>query len=763
MNRHIIRLKHPASWHTDSWNNPSHGNVAPDNGAWRDALRLGNGLTGALIHGAIAEETIQFTRYELWHHGNPGPQIPDVSDAFRQMRALIDAGDYAAANTNLFAKALTEKGYYAEPHVPYPLGSLKCLYAPASMFRNYERGIDMRSGESFVRFKIGTVQFMRKAFVSRADDITVIKITADAPFTTSYYFEMHEKEGAFHELYSHAIHSCSADKSTGVNIYFTGDISTTIADKRLFVTGREYMIFVQAYAGKAPSDFAALRRLSYEELLARHTALHTTLYDSVDIELAADDAHNASCEQLLAEAYDDAASPVLLEKLWRYGRYLFISSASENGIPVPLYGLWPGADDLPWTQYVANENVEMTYWHVLAGGLSYSIKPLIRYYLEKLDVFKESAQKMFGMNGAWLSAYTSPGVSGPCVPVGVISNWISCGGWLSQHFWNYYCYTGDQDTLRSDIMPFMYEVARFYLDYVTYDENGTMQLYPSVSPENTPGNLMPAFYSENMGHQCPAVKNATMDFAVMKEFLTNFLSGIEQTGLYTEEADIYRNLLAQIPPYMINEDGAVKEWMAPDLKDHYYHRHLSHIYPVFPGKEINAANDPELFAAFKQAVNLRELGGQSGWSLAHMSNIYARMGEPELAIECLDTLAKSAVNNALITMHNDWRHMGMTLDLQDFAPVQMDANFGAVSAIQEMLFYCSGDKLFLLPALPERLSCGKVRDIVFPRGRVDLEWDGDRIFATITAASDFTADVYIKKTLIETVSLKAGEHCTLRC
>ena len=363
------------------------------------------------------------------------------------------------------------------------------------------------------------------------------------------------------------------------------------------------------------------------------------------------------------------------------------------------------------------------------------------------------------MSGAWLSAYTSPGVSGPSVPVGVISNWISCGGWLSQHFWDYYRYTQDTETLCKDIMPFMYEVAQFYRDYVTYDQDGRMQLYPSVSPENTPGNLMPAFFTEDMGHQAPAVKNATMDFAVMKEFLTNFLQGMEITGMYCEERDSFRTLLSQIPPYMLNKDGAVKEWMSPELDDYYYHRHLSHIYPVFPGKEINSRNDPALFAAFKQAVSLRELGGQSGWSLSHMANIYARMGEPELAVECLDTLCKSAVNNALITMHNDWRHMGMTLDLQDFAPVQLDANFGIVSALQEMLFYHGDNKLFLLPALSVRFERGLVKGIVFPEGCVDLEWDAQTLQVTIHACRDFCAEVILKDTVIREVSMKAGESC----
>lgn len=769
MNRHIIQMKHPSSWHTDSWRNPSN-----DDGAWRDALRIGNGLTGALIHGAIAEETIQFTRHDLWHHGDPGGEIPDISDTFREMRAKIDAGDYRGANTDMLKTALQEKGYTAEPHVPYPLGSLKCHYAPASMFKGYERGINMRSGEAFVRFRIADKSFERKAFISRDADIAVIYIKAEEPFTTAYQFVLHENKDAVHQITESSMHSWTADGTVGASIWFTGDITTEIANNMLAVTGKEYLILVKltvqpTSSDKTPEraaaslqipDAAALLKCSYDELLERHTALHTPLYDCVSIELASDEEHAASNEQLLDAAYDDVASPVLLEKMWRYGRYLFISSASPDGIPVPLYGIWPGADDLPWTQYVANENVEMTYWHVLSGGLSYSLKPLIRYYLSKLDVFKECAQKMFGMSGAWLSAYTSPGVSGPSVPVGVISNWISCGGWLSQHFWDYYLYTGDTETLRNDIMPLMYEVAQFYKDYVTYDTNGILQLYPSVSPENTPGNLMPKYFSEDMGHMAPAVRNATMDFAIMKEFLTNFLKGIKETGLYTDEAEIFRTLLAQIPPYMLNKDGAVKEWMAPELDDYYYHRHLSHIYPVFPGKEINSQNNPELFAAFKQAVNLRELGGQSGWSLSHMSNIYARMGEPELAIECLDTLAKSAVNNALITMHNDWRHMGMTLDLQAFAPVQLDANFGVVSAIQEMLFYYSGDKLFLLPALPERFESGSVKGIIFPQGTVDLEWNNSNVTATICAKADFSADVILKDAFVRSVSMNAGETCT---
>lgn len=745
MSRHTIKMKYPASWH---------------GGMWRDALRLGNGLTGALMYGAIGEETIQFTRHNLWHRGQPGGEIPDISDTFRQMREMISAGDYKGANTNMMAEALKEKGYIACPEVPYPLGSLRCHFLPKRIFKKYERGIDMRSGEAFVRFRIGDTQFERTAFVSRADDVAVIYIKSQEVFVASYQFEMHEQENVLQEITDNGVLHCrSLDGLSGANVYVKGDVVTEISNGRLDVTGKEYLIFVQVYAEEKPADFTQLRELSYQELLARHTALHTPLYDSVSIELASEENHDRYNEQMLEEAYEDVASPALLEKMWRFGRYLFISAANEEGLPVPLYGLWPGEDDLVWAQYVANENVEMTYWHTLAGGLSYAIKPLIHYYVGKLDVFRECAKKLFGMSGVWISAYTSPGVGGPCVPVGVITNWISCGGWLAQHFWDYYCYTSDRETLYKEIMPFMHEVALFYKDYVTYDENGRMQLCPSVSPENTPGNLMPEFFSEDMGHVAPVVKNATMDFAVMKEFLRNFLTGIEVTGLYQDEAEIYSGLLAQIPPYMVNEDGAIKEWMSSELSDHYNHRHLSHIYPVFPGKEINSTKDADLFSAFKKAVKFRILSGQSGWSLAHMANIYARMQESELALECLDTLVKGIVNNALVTMHNDWRHMGMTFDLGKLAPIQLDANFGLTNALQEMLFHCSGKDLFLLPALPARFETGKLSGMLFPQGTVDLKWTVDKVDVIVSAKTDFTGNIIWQGECAKSLKMKASETC----
>ncbi len=768
MDRNIVKMKRPASWHGEMW---------------RTALMLGNGFTGILVHGAAAMETIQFNRHDLWHGGYDGDEIPDVSDTFKEMRRKIDEGDYLGVNNNMMAEALRDKGYSSLIQTPCPLGALKMRIDPEFAVSKYERGIDMENGEGYVKYKIGECNFERRFFVSRARDITVIKIKSEEVFTARYRFTVHDNgDGASRNKFEELKPTlCEKIKPNGIEysaqdfgavVKFTGDYDSE-TDKTnpntLIVRGKEYVILIKAFSHENPENAiikygAELDSLpnDYNILLSEHSSIHKELFNKVSIELASDEEHRAFNEDLLDHAYYDKASPALIEKLWRFGRYLFISGTSENGNPFPLYGLWHGGYDSPWSQYVANENVEMSYWHVNAGGLEYSLKSLIKYYYNKIESFRKNARQLFNMNGIFVPAYTTPDVSGASVPVGVIINWISAGGWLSSHFWSYFEYTGDTELLKTEIMPFMIECARFYKDYVTYDENGKCRIYPSVSPENTPANFLPDDFRENMIHACPAVENACMDFAVMKELLSNLISGIELTGMYVDEKEKYIELLKKIPPYMINEDGAVKEWMTPELKDNYYHRHLSHLYPVFPGNEINAQNNPQLMEAFKRAVDLRELGGQSGWSLSHMSNIYARMGEGKKAAECLDLLAKSILNDALITMHNDWRHMGMTIDLGGFAPVQLDANMGAVNAVQEMLFRHMSDTIFILPALDSRFRKVVVKRIVFPHGTVDIDLDDGIVTVSITAKAGFKSKVIMPDNSKYDISLSAGETVSIK-
>lgn len=741
MSRHVYTLKKPAAWFGESW---------------REALPLGNGLTGVIVPGAVADEHIQFNRHDLWHGGNDGGEIPDITDAFRRMREFIDAGDYVSANQDNLAKALREKGYGAMCECPYPLGWLDMIFVPEGMFRHYRRGVNMQTGEAFVSFSINGCRYQRRMFVSRKRDVTVIRMTGDKPFTVRYGFRLFS-DAKPASVSKNSICLTAADGVSAARVLFRGEFSSEIRGEGLELTGTDYTVLIRCSSHGSPLDLGGSDELTYETLLDEHVAKHSALYDAVSIKLADENEFEPSNEELLARAYDDQASPALIERLWRFGRYLFISAACEEGNPVPLYGLWHGGDGLPWSQYVANENVEMTYWHTMAGGLGYAIPPLLRHYTSKTEKFRECARKVFGMNGIWISAYTTPNVGSFSVPVVVISNWISCAGWLSRHFWDYYLYTGDEKMLREEILPFMYEAALFFRDYAVEDGDH-IRLYPSVSPENTPSNLP----REGVPFGCMAVQNALMDFAVMKELLTHLLAGINITGQYGDEADSFRKLLGKIPEYTANSDGSVKEWQHPDIEDNCHHRHLSHIYPVFPGNEVTEYKDPESFEKFRKAVDLRNLGSQSGWSLAHMASIYARMGAAEKAADCLDIMAKSVIMDSLLTLHNDWRGMGMTLVWGKDATVQLDAAFGIVNAVQEMLFSWQEDALSILPALPKRLAYGSVKSIVFPGGTVDISWEETgELTVTVHAQRKLDTGLLIGRKEAGRVKLDEGTSETL--
>lgn len=215
-----------------------------------------------------------------------------------------------------------------------------------------------------------------------------------------------------------------------------------------------------------------------------------------------------------------------------------------------------------------------------------------------------------------------------------------------------------------------------------------------------------------------------MDLAILRELFSNLVTLCEQQKIHHDKVVRWKKILEKLPTYRVNEQGAIREWQEESLTDFYYHRHISHLYPVFPGKELRwqSPQSPQM-QAFYQAVKLRVQGGQTGWSLAQMANVYARFGDGDKALASLDTLCRSCLTGSLFTMHNDWRKMGMTLDLDDFAPVQLDANLGLVGAVQEMLLFVSHDLLKVLPACPTAWAKGRVTRLYFQTGNISFSWN----------------------------------------
>ena len=691
---------------------------------WRESLPVGNGLTSALLCGSVGYEHLWVNRFDRWEGGEEG-EIPDVSDTLGRARALIADGNYAQAN-RLLSDSLQERGYRVRLATPMEPVEIGLKFESEYPFRHYRRGVDLDTGEAFVSFDQGEAHIERRAFVSRTEDQAVLMVNSTGLMNIRVYIGQDER------------------LRTRVVLGSGGKMEAQ--DEYLEISDASSFMVLAKFDAEPAED-------SYEALLARHLLAYREAMGDAALSLGGGDHCN---EYLISEAAEEAAPVELYEKLWRYGRYLFVSGTADGGDPFPLYGLWGGKAKLQWAQNVANENVEMMYWHAPVGGYARLLRPLIHYFFGKIEVFREAARKLFGCRGIYVSTYTTRMNGSPAPNVPVIVNYIGCAGWISRHFYDYYRYTGDEDLLRQEILPFMLEAAAFYEDYVVRDAQGKIVIVPSVSPENTPDNLMPRNFQMHMGHPNPAVRNATMDFAIMKELLTNLVSLSDTFPLDARRVETWKAILRDVPDYMVNEDGAVREWMDVELRDRYHHRHLSHIYPMFPGEEITT--ESELFPAFEKAVDLRELGAMSGWALAHMSSIYARMARGNQALDCLNTLAQGCLLNNFFTLHNDWRDMGVSLRM-DCAPVQLDALMGTVNALQEMLLYASANRLAVLPACPDSFARGEVKNWRFPGGRISFEWNRGENY--LRAVIDAERDVMICIDFPEWSGIEGGK-LTLR-
>ncbi|WP_079418589.1 glycoside hydrolase family 95 protein [Paenibacillus ferrarius] len=725
--KHLISMNYPASW----WRS-----------LWREALPSGNGRIGAAVYGGVHEETILLNHEELWWGGVTSP-LPDVSASLPEVRRLLNKG-LAPEADKLLSASLQEQGYSAKLASPLPLGDLKIRMPLRQAFRDYKRTLQMETGEVSVVWRDGETRYGRRLFVSRPADAVVLEIRKQGPqaIEAELRLQLHDKRDfrkpgiVFPEneemlctgdtIYYAAQQTDGSDFGAVARIITTGG-QTDSQDGLTIKEADAVLVRIKLFARgdrvqewrRLDEEIASMAD-SYEALLAEHAAEHGLLFRAMEFDLAAE-GRELSNEELLLKAYQGDAPDALMEKMWAYGRYLLISSSRADGQPCHLYGLWCGDYDAVWAFHMVNENLQMMYWQALSGNMPELLLAVFNYMESKMPDFRLNAKQLYGCRGIFIPAPSTPdsGLLKHTSPH--IIHWTGGAGWVSQHYYDYYLHTGDMDFLRNRALPFMREAALFYKDFFTLDEEGMWVSSPSNSPENTPGN-----YWQGPTTSMGTTMNATMDFAIAKELLTNLIQGASLAEVYTDEIPAWREMLSRIPPYQISADGAVKEWMHPFFEDNDHHRHESHVYPVFPGTEVTRSSDPVLFDAFIRSIEKRLVIGlkqQSGWSLAHMANNYARMGRGDAALECLEILSRSCVMNNLITLHNDWRGMGIGVDM-DWAPVQLDANMGWTAAVQEMLLFAVPGELHIWPARPTRWTKGKAGPLL-ARGGITctMDWD----------------------------------------
>ena len=756
---------------------------------WREAMPSGNGTIGALVYGSIAEERVLFNHNELWYQGNID-EVPDVSGELEVVRKLLLDGKYSEANGHYRSK-LREAGFQGSVARYHPAFDLLLTTDTKTMFEDYSRTLDFQSGEVEVKWRDGETCFSRKLFVSIPDDISVMSISADknAAVGGSVTLDIHDLKDAidqggkrydpgftFETRVDGQFVEFRADGSDGgefggvLRVILKKGKNTASYKSIEFSNADEVVLMVGLFANE-DSDKAVPRlkkRLAaldgdYESLFRRHKPLHRKKFDSMGVNLNLSGKKDTPNEYLLLDAYQNPASTELLEKLFDYGRYLLVSSTRSGGYPAGLQGIWNGDYRPPWSGlYGINENLQMNYWQALPGNLQESMMGFFDYFDAHLDEFRYNAKQLWGCRGIYVPPFMSPesGVMRMTAPH--VIYWTDAAGWLASFYYDYYLFTGDEEFLRTRAIPFMKEVALFYEDYIVKDENGKNMLFPSQSPENQPADKVIVDPETGRENKIKVQINSTIAVAVSKQNFQNLVDACEQLDIETDGVKRWKKMLADMPDYQVNEDGAMREWMHPDFKDNYEHRHQSHIYPLFPGQEVTEELNPEIYEACRVAIEKRLVIGlksQTGWSLAHMSNVYARLGDGDRAVEALDILSRCCLGQNLFTYHNDWRNMGVTLDFTygASAPFQMDANFGIPAAIMEMLCGSTSDMLRILPALPSQWQEGDFNDMLTRAGvRTSANWDMKtrKIDLVLTAVRDTNFDLKFPSKVAEIESSK---------
>ena len=764
---------------------------------WKDTTPIGNGRLGGAIYGATYDERI-LINHEALYDDSINKDIPDISYALADVRRLMDEKRYLEAD-KYYIELLKKAEYYAKKGAFYPAFDLHYILETEGAFTDYARKLDMRTGICAVTYKENDAQIVREAFVSQKNGYMLLRIEKSKSFDVMFALEPHDVTDMVDYLGNSMekikdFTSCSEDKyvystcETLGGLHYSGIFSVIETDGTITCNGRDKFKKIDMHGTGKLSNYLKVSNATYitavlnvseqnkafadwkldlDNLKDTYSVMKreqidsfSQIFDRVSLDLCSDE-KTLSNEQLFLDSYNGKVSAQLIEKMADFGRYLLISSSYGCKFPANLQGLWNGDYTPAWAcTFFNNENIQMEYWQALSGNLSETMLPLFDLYDSLKEDYRMNAQKLYGCRGILLPLFMDNQSGKKDNLQSHVLYWTGSSAWISALYYDYYLFTGDEEFLVNRAYPFMKEAALFYEDFLTLDAEGKLKSYPSNSPENRANGDF-----EGAGEISVCI-NATMDFALIKELFTNLLTSSRAYSLDAEKEKIWEDILSRIPEYRINEDGALQEWLHEDFKDNYHHRHQSHIYPLFPGYEIMEETDPELFKAMQIAVEKRLVIGlkeQTGWSFAHMANIFVRLCNGEKAKECLDLLLRFCTGTNLFTYHNDWRNMGVTLKymIAKQAPFQIDANMGFTSAIYEMLLYSNAKMLKFLPAVPKEFSQGKIEGLIARGGiKVSIEWTENVAEIVVESIKDVKMHVGMKngRLLQSTASYAESEY-----
>mgnify|MGYP005837834127 FL=1 len=712
---------------------------------WENALPVGNGRLGAMVFGQVDEERIQFNEETYWSGGPYSQTVKSGYQVLPEIQSLIFSGEYIKAH-KLFGRYLM--GYPVEQQKYQSMGDVILKLGHGPEVKNYRLELDLEEAVIRVTYEDRGIKFQREVFSSSVDQVVAIRLTADKPGSISLVVNLRGCRNQAHSNYAtdyFRMDGCGRDglilrgKSAdylGIQgrIRYEAQLKAKAEGGSMLVEDTDLIIkqadAVTLYLTAATNfvnykDVSADAHRRVEETLSRienkpygkikdeHKREHQRLFKRLSIDLGSTSNSFLPTDERLKK-FDGQNDPNLAALVFQFGRYLLISSSRPGTQPANLQGIWNQYQNPSWdSKYTTNINTEMNYWPAEVANLSDCAEPLFRMIEELTDQGTEVAREHYGAGGwvfhqntdLWRVAAPMDGPQWGAFTTG--------GAWLCTHLWEHYLYSGDLDFLKK-YYPVMKGSVEFFLDFLKeHPEYDRLVTNPSTSPENfpdRPGNGR--FFDEVTGWMSPGTtlcSGSAIDLQILNDLFGYVAQASEILGLDEPFRQKVLETRKRLAPMRVNKKGELQEWLEDWGQKEKSHRHISHLYGLFPGNQISLRRTPELAAAARSVLEQRGLTG-NGWSSAWKMACWARLREPEKAME-----------NFVYALH---QYTFENLFSICSKALQVDGSFGMTAALAEMLLQSHEGEIFILPAVVPSWKKGRITGLRARGGfQLNLSWD----------------------------------------